>query len=124
VVSSGDLTGWWSVTNRVESTPSGSAGNLNVGFRLKLAQAGNQITGTGHRWMEDGRQLPPSQQSTIDVTGSINGRRVELSFIEHGAVGPSAGTLVYDVGDTGVLHGRFSRDGAQASGTTQARRMP
>src|SRR4029453_5827087 len=89
------LTGWWTVTNRVESTAYEPFENLNLGYRLKLTQTGNHVRGTGRKWMENGRQLPRSAQTAIEVEGTVEGQRVVLGFTERGTRRMSAGTFTY-----------------------------
>lgn len=117
-----DLTGWWNVTNRVESAAYQPFAELNLGYRLLLTQTGNQITGTGYQWMENGQQLPPSQRTAIAVNGTIEGRQVTLQFFERGPRRTSTGAFTYEITETDVLHGTFTTDVAESKGSTQARR--
>jgi hypothetical protein len=116
------LSGWWSVTNRIESSAEAQGERLNVGYRLLLTQDGNRISGTGRKWMENGRSLPPLEQSTVAVDGIIQGRTVQLRLIERGSSPDTAGTLTLSMIDKDVLQGSFTNQVAQSSGSTQARR--
>ena len=118
-----NLSGWWTVNNRVQSTAYPPFENLTLRYRLKLAQKGDRISGTGHKWMENGRPLPRSQRTTIAVKGSVERQRVVLRFTERGKRRTSAGTFTYDISDTGTLQGTFASDVARSKGTSQATRM-
>jgi transcriptional regulator with XRE-family HTH domain len=118
-----NLSGWWSVTNRVESTAYRPYENLNLGYRVKLTQNGDQISGTGLKWMENGRQLPRSQRTPIAVNGTVEERQLVLQFTEHGTRRTSAGKFMYVMSDTGVLEGSFTSDVALSKGSSRARRM-
>ena len=112
------------MTNRVEATSYQPFDDLNLGYRLVLTQQGNQLTGSGYKWMENGRQLPSSQRTAIAVAGTVDGRTVQLHFTEHGHQRESAGTFTYEITDAEVMQGRFRTSAADSSGSTQARRMP
>ena len=118
-----NLSGWWSVTNRVESTAYRPYENLNLGYRVKLTQNGDQISGTGLKWMENGRQLPRSQRTPIAVNGTVEERQLVLQFTEHGTRRTSAGKFMYVMSDTGVLEGSFTSDVALSKGSSRARRI-
>lgn len=119
----GGLSGRWALTNRVESSSYAPFEGMNVGFHLQLQQEGNRVTGTGQKWMENGRPLPPGSRTPIRVEGTLNGGRLELTFTEQGARRTSAGTFVLEVTDQGTLTGTFASDAANAQGTSLARRV-
>jgi cytoskeleton protein RodZ len=120
---SANLTGAWALTNRVESSSYEGFNNLNLGFHLQLQQRGNRVIGTGQKWMENGRAIPARSRTPIAVEGTLDGRRLELTFTEHGAQRTSAGTFVMDLADDGTLRGTFTSDAAKSQGTSLARRM-
>jgi hypothetical protein len=66
-----DLSGWWSLSNRVEFTSYQAFDNLRLGYRLLLKQQGNRISGTGQKWMENGRMLPASRRTPITLEGIL-----------------------------------------------------
>jgi hypothetical protein len=90
---------------------------------VKLTQNGDQISGTGLKWMENGRQLPRSQRTPIAVNGTVEERQLVLQFTEHGTRRTSAGKFMYVMSDTGVLEGSFTSDVALSKGSSRARRM-
>jgi len=116
------LSGWWSVTNRIESSAEAEGERLNVGYRLLLTQDGNRISGTGRKWMENGRSLPTLEQSTVAVDGVIQGRTIQLRLTERGSSPAGAGTLTLNMTDRDVLQGSFTNQVTQSTGSTQARR--
>ena len=118
-----NLSGWWSVTNRIESTAYRPYENLNLGYRVRLTQKGDQINGSGRKWMENGRQLPPAQRTAIALSGTVEQGRVMLSFTEYGTRRTSVGSFAYDISDTGALQGSFSSDVAQSKGSSRAARI-
>ena len=105
----GDLSGWWAVTNRVESASTEAFENLNLGFHLQLQQRGNRVTGTGQKWMENGRRIPAGSRTRIAVEGTLIGDRLELNFTEHGTRRTSNGTFVMNVADDGDVARDVSR---------------
>ncbi len=119
-----NLSGWWAFSNRVESTSYAAFDNLNLGYRVQLEQRGDRITGTGHKWMENGKPLPANRRTPIVFEGTRTGERLELTFTEKGARRVSQGTFVMELTAEGVLQGRFVSDAANSQGTSLARRTP
>jgi hypothetical protein len=122
VGSTNDLSGRWTLTNRVESSSYAPYTGMNVGFHLQLQQDGTRVTGAGQKWMENGRPLPPGRRTPISVEGTLTGNRLELTFNERGTRRTSAGTLVMTVAADGTMQGTFASDAANAQGTSLARR--
>jgi hypothetical protein len=116
-----NLSGWWTLTNRVESSSDGAFENLNRGYHLRLEQRGNRVTGTGQKWMEDGKPLPTARRTPITLDGTRNGQQLELNFTEKGTRRISDGTFVLRIAPD-FLHGTFVSDGANARGSSLARR--
>jgi transcriptional regulator with XRE-family HTH domain len=118
-----DLSGAWTLTNRIESTSHEPYNNLNLGYRLQLAQRGDRVTGTGQKWMENGKALPAAARTPIALEGTRTGRRLDLKFTETGAERISNGTFVLEIAGDGTLQGSFSSDVANTQGSSLARRM-
>jgi hypothetical protein len=118
-----DLSGEWALTNRLDSASADRVEDINLGFHLQLRQRGNRVSGTGERWMENGRSIPVSSRTAILVEGTLSGRRLELNFTERGPTQPTAGKFVMTVTDNETLRGRFVSDAANAHGMSLARRM-
>ena len=117
-----NLSGWWTLSNRVESASYAAFNELNLGYRVRLQQHGNRVTGTGHKWMENGKRLPAKRRTPIALEGTRNGQRLELTFTERGARRVSRGTFVMEVTADGALQGRFLSDAANSQGSSFARR--
>ena len=113
-----DLSGWWTLNNRVEFTSYQAFNNLRLGYRLRLEQHGSRISGTGYKWMENGTILPVSRRTPISLEGIRNGRRLDLNFSERGARRTSRGTFVMEVAADGTLYGMFVSDAANSQGTS------
>lgn len=122
---SADLSGWWELTNRIASTNYKDFVGLRLGYRVKLEQDGNRITGSGQKWTEDGRTLAGSARSRIRVSGRIEGNTMTLEFTEQGSKRASGGGFELKLsGDRSTLRGDFWSDVANTRGSTLARRMP
>ena len=65
--SSGDVTGAWSATTRVDSASVDRYQGLRLGYRLNLQQSGNQITGTGFKTAENGWALKAKARTPITL---------------------------------------------------------
>jgi multidrug efflux pump subunit AcrA (membrane-fusion protein) len=121
---SSDLSGWWELTNRIQATDYKNYVGLRLGYRIKLEQDGNRITGRGQKWAEDGRSVAGSARSPIRVSGTIDGDTLTLEFTEQGARRSSSGSFKLRLSDRTTLRGSFSSNVAGTSGSTLARRMP
>lgn len=117
------LSGWWALTNRVESSSYAPNNGMNVGYHLQLRQVGDHVSGTGQKWMENGRALMPDQRTPITVEGTIDGKRLHLGFTERGASRASAGTVTLALTDADTLSGTFESDTEGSQGTSLARRV-
>jgi hypothetical protein len=119
----GALSGSWILTSRIEQSNLAEYNDLTLSFRLQLNQDGNQVSGQGLKWAENGRQIPSRGRTPITVKGTIEGNKVVLAFTERGTRRTSHGRLELQLIDDGVLHGRFSTDAAQSSGHARAVRL-
>jgi hypothetical protein len=117
-----NVSGSWSLATRVESTDYEKFENLNLGYRLQLRQSGDRVTGSGMKWMENGRPIPPRSRTPIRVEGVLTGNRLELQFVEQGARRTSGGTFVMTLEPDGTLNGRFESSAANSRGHSLARR--
>jgi penicillin-binding protein 1A len=120
-----DLSGWWEMTNTIQSTNYGSYKGLRLTYRVQLEQDGDRITGRGQKWEEDGRRLAASARSPITVRGKVDGRKVTLTFTEMGAKRSTSGSFSWTLStDRTALRGSFWSTAAATSGSSLARRMP
>jgi hypothetical protein len=118
-----NLSGWWVVTNRIEQSNLDSFNDLTLDFRLQLDQNGNRVRGQGVKWKENGRTVGARARRPISVDGTIEEGRLALTFTEQGMRRTSHGSFEMQLAEDGSLHGRFSSDAAQSSGSSQAVRM-
>ena len=123
-VSVSDVSGNWTLTNRVEEASYKPFENLTLGYRVQLEQRGNSVTGSGRKATENGRTIAAASQTPISFEGTLNGRRLELRFAERGNRRTSGGTMLLDLTDDGSLRGSFVSDAARSRGSAQATRIP
>ncbi|HET9713809.1 MAG TPA: DUF4388 domain-containing protein [Pyrinomonadaceae bacterium] len=118
-----DLTGKWNVVNNIQKTSYRSFQNMNIGFELTINQSGKSFTGEGRKVSENGRSLPASGRTPIEVKGSIDGDRVEATFFENGTLRKTNGRFVWRIDQaSGGLNGTFVTTAAGSSGKSAARR--
>ena len=117
-----DLSGWWEVTNTIQSTNHPAYQGLRLTYRVQLEQDGNRVTGRGQKWAEDGSAVSAAARSPISIVGRIAGGQVILAFTERGARRPTNGSFSWIV-SPGGLHGSFTSTAAATSGGSVARRM-
>ncbi|HEX5757780.1 MAG TPA: PBP1A family penicillin-binding protein [Thermoanaerobaculia bacterium] len=119
------LSGWWEVTNRIESTSFAAYQGLRLGYRIRLQQDGDRLSGDGEKWSEDGRTLPAAQRTPILLSGRIDGENVTLDFTEHGARRITNGTFTWRLSADGSgLSGSFASTAADTRGSSRGRRIP
>jgi hypothetical protein len=118
-----DLSGKWTVVNSIDTTAYQSFKNMKIGFDLSIDQTGSTFTGKGRKVSENGRSLPAGSRTPIQVQGSINGDRIEATFIEEGSVRKSNGRFVWRIDRAGRgLTGTFATTAAQSRGKSAATR--
>jgi len=118
-----DLTGKWNVVNTVHTTAYKSFQNLQIGFAVSIHQMGRTFTAEGHKISENGRSLPASSRTPIQLKGIIDGDKIEATFSELGAARKTNGRFVWKIDHAGGgLTGTFASTAAQTSGKSTARR--
>src|SRR6185369_12667066 len=120
----GDLDGWWLVTNSVDESSYPAYEGLRLGYRVHLHREGDRIVGRGYKWTENGRPVPPRARTPIFVSGVVRNGRLEVRFVEHGSARVSEGRFQWQLSrDAARLHGRFTSSAANSSGSSEARRV-
>lgn len=120
-----DLSGEWNVVNTVQKTTYKSFSNMEIGFRLKIKQTGNDFTARGEKVSENGRNLPAASRTPIRVNGSIEGDQVIATFVEDGMTRPTNGRFIWKLkGQNAALSGTFISAAANSSGKSAATRQP
>jgi hypothetical protein len=117
-----DLSGEWRVVNTVEKTAYKSFDNLQVGFRVKIDQKGNEFTASGEKFSENGQTLPANNRTPIRVTGSIDGDSVVATFVEEGKVRKTNGRFAWKL-QNDELAGTFVSTAAKSSGKSTVTRQ-
>ena len=118
-----DLTGKWNVVNIVQTSAYKSFQNLQIGFALSINQTGRTFTAQGHKVSENGRSLPASGRTPIQLKGVIDGDKIEATFSEQGAMRKTNGRFIWKIDRAGRgLTGTFASTAAQTSGKSTARR--
>lgn len=119
-----NLAGEWKVINTVQKTGYKSYSNMEVGFRLRIKQSGNDITATGEKFSENGRNLPQNSRTPIHLTGSIDGNKIVATFVEDGLMRRTNGRFVWKLQNSGGLTGTFASTAANSSGKSAATKQP
>ncbi|HEU4796565.1 MAG TPA: DUF4388 domain-containing protein [Pyrinomonadaceae bacterium] len=118
-----NLTGEWNVVNTVNTTTYRSFQNLRIGFALQINQTGNTFTAKGQKISENGRSLPTSSRTPIELKGVIKGDRIEATFSEQGISRKTNGRFVWKIDRAGGgLTGTFASTAARTSGRSTATR--
>ena len=119
-----DLTGNWNVVNTVHNSSYRSFQNLRIGFALSINQTGKTFTAKGQKISENGRSLPASERTPIQLNGAIKGDRIEATFLEQGSSRKTTGRFVWKIDRAGGrLTGTFASSAARASGESTAKRQ-
>jgi len=119
-----DPSGKWNIVNSVDTTAYRSFKNMKIGFALSINQTGTSFTGTGLKVSENGRSLPAGSRTPIQVQGSINGDRIEATFVEDGTARKSNGKFMWRLDRNGRgLTGSFATTAARSSGKSAASRL-
>jgi len=104
---SSNVTGTWTLTTRLDSAADRSLRNLTRGYRLQLEQRDNRVAGTGYQVSENGKPLPDTARSPVEVDGTIEGNRISVTVVSR-TPGSSSGQLVLYFADDGSMRGRFT----------------
>jgi 1A family penicillin-binding protein len=118
-----DLSGWWEITNQIESTSYPAYQGLRLTYRVHFEQEGDRLVGKGVKSRENGRSIPASAQTPITLSGTLEGRTARILFTEHGLRRTTQGSFRFKVAPTGeTLAGTFASGAADTSGPALGRR--
>lgn len=112
-----DLTGTWLLRHTVTRSARTDYRGLVLLFRVDLVQSGSRVTGTAVKWRENGRRVPPSARSRLEIEGTLRGDEIVGRFVEIHRGRRSGGTFRwrYSV-EEGWLNGTFTTSIASARG--------
>jgi len=120
-----DLNGSWEIQNVVSSTSHPAYRGFRLTYRIVLRQDGEQISGDGEKWAENGRRIPAAQRTPIHLSGEMVGREVRVRFTEQGERHDSAGSFRWRLSADGTsFTGTFASDAAASRGVSAAVRLP
>ena len=118
-----DLSGWWEITNQIESTSYPAYQGLRLTYRVHFEQEGDHLVGKGIKSRENGRPVPASAQTPITLSGTLTGRTARILFTERGLRRTTQGSFRFKVAATGeTLAGSFASGAADTSGPALALR--
>ena len=118
------LTGWWRISDEVESTNYSGFRGLRLEYRVKFRQEGVWLFGEGEKVAEHGRPLPLARRKPISIVGSVAGSSVTASLFEKGHRRESLGEFSWSVSeDRSLMVGTFRSDAAQSRGTSLAEKL-
>jgi hypothetical protein len=116
-----NLTGEWSLINTIEETSYPQYTNLRLGYRITIAQTGNEFTADGEKLSENGRPMEESERTPIHVTGSVDQDGARATFVEEGLRRKTTGRFVWTIAaDGNHLRGTFVSTAAKSSGSSVA----
>jgi hypothetical protein len=119
-----DVTGWWELTNTIESTSYSKYQGMKLGYRVFLQQDGKKIIGRGEKWLENGEQIPSIYHSPITIDGKLVGRTLTATFEEKGALRTTCGNFIWTVSSDGrYLNGIFDHTAANSKGISIGQRI-
>ena len=118
-----DVTGSWRVATHVESSTLTRYEGLKLGYEIQLEQQGDRVKGRGRKVTENGAGIRTRAQTPLTVSGTIEGDRLTLNFVERGTRRPTQGKFVLLVDDSSTLRGRFSSTAARSTGSVEAHRV-
>lgn len=118
-----DVTGSWRVATHVESSSLTRYEGLKLGYEIQLEQEGDRVKGHGRKVTENGTGIGTRAQTPLTVSGTIEGDRLTLNFVERGTRRPTQGKFVLLVDDSSTLRGRFSSSAARSTGRVEAHRV-
>jgi hypothetical protein len=96
---------------------------LRLGYDLTLEQDGDRVSGVGRKISENGAGIGRRAQTPLTVSGTIEGDRLKLDFVERGTRRATQGTFELLLDESGVLRGSFSSTAARSSGAVEAHRV-
>lgn len=118
-----NVTGSWRLATQVESSSYARFSGLKLGYEVKLEQDGERVKGVGRKVSENGAGISRRAQTPLTVSGTIDGDRLLLNFVERGARRRTRGKFELLMDESGTLRGSFSSTAARSSGRVEAHRV-
>lgn len=119
------VNGEWKLVNTIERTSYVPHKKLQLGYRLFIKQTDRELTADGEKTWENGEIIPPGDRTPIHLKGSVNGERIDATFVEAGAQRETNGNVSWKIeGDGRQLSGTFQSTASNASGRSVATKMP
>lgn len=113
-----DLTGTWTVTDRIEQTSYSPFKNLELTYTVTITQNGPDFTGSGTKTMESGHPLIGKAHTPIEIKGKLNRDSILASFTEQGVERRTTGEFRWKLANDGSWVGTFFSDAANSKGTS------
>ena len=108
-----EIGGEWTITDHVETGP---FSGTTLEFRVFLTQEGNTFKGTGEKWSEDGKAVPPSRRTPLTIIGGmIKGKDITATFLEHGSNRETRGQFFWKLAGSDHLVGTYSTTSSKGS---------
>jgi penicillin-binding protein 1A len=118
-----DLSGWWEITNQIQTTSYAPYEGLRLTYRIRLVQDGDRLVGRGIKSAENGRPVGAAAQTPITLSGTVFGRTARLLFTERGLRRTTQGSFRFKVAPRGeTLSGTFASSAADTRGPALGRR--
>jgi hypothetical protein len=120
-----NVSGDWTITNKIESTSYHPFQGLALGYRVTFIQDGANISGSGEKWSENNKWLEPRAHTHITIKGIANGGHISATFEEDGAVRKTVGTLEWTYQSSPErVTGSFTSTAANSRGSSAGERTP
>jgi hypothetical protein len=112
-----DISGNWNLTYTIEQTSFNPYKGLQLGYTLFIEQNGKSLKGTGSKTLENNQVLATSARTPIEVSGTFDGKNIQLTLTEKGKMRESHGIIKLKITDNKkIFEGTFTTDAANSSG--------
>jgi len=117
-----DINGSWVIETKTTDTSYSRFKNLDLTYTVQLVQDGSNITGSGEKTTENGREVEGKAHTPIEIKGTIKGNSIDASFTEDGTERESHGEFHWKLKD-GSGSGTFLSTAANSKGTSSLTRF-
>jgi len=118
-----DLSGTWTITNKIDQTSYSAFMNLELTYTVTITQSGPDFTGSGTKTMESGQPVIGKAHTPIQIKGKLSKDSILASFIEQGTTRETTGEFRWKLAKDGSWVGTFFSDAANSKGTSVLRQM-
>lgn len=115
-----NLNGSWQFTFYIESSTLNSAVGQSAEYQIFISHTNEEVTGNGEKRKVNGAVIPTAQHDRLTFKGSVEEKKVSVTYTLYGSRRTTDGTFTVKVIDEKTMEGTFAGTAANTKGRVVA----